>query len=270
MTPLLVTIFGLHPATAVGTDLLFAATTKGVGSCVHGMNRAVDWTVVRRLATGSVPASMATLAVLSRINLEGAAATELITSVLAAALFVTAAALIFRNALVAGFGNRVARLNSHQVAVLTIAVGAILGVLVSLTSVGAGAIGVTALVLLYPRLPTARIVGSDIAHAVPLTLVSGVGHWFLGSVDISIFSSLIVGSIPGIIISSYVASRIPERALRFAMAVALFMAATKLSSDSYRAITGSLLRGGKDSTLAANVRTDIPISRGDSHRPALR
>ncbi len=270
MTPLLVMIFGLHPATAVGTDLLFAATTKAVGSCVHGMNRAVDWTVVRRLATGSVPASMATLAVLSCINVESAAATQLITTILAAALFMTAAALIFRKALVALCGDRVGRLSSHQVAVLTIIVGAILGVLVSLTSVGAGAIGVTALVLLYPRLPIARIVGSDIAHAVPLTLVAGIGHWFLGLIDISIFSSLIVGSIPGIIISSYFASRIPERVVRFAMAVALFMVATKLSLDSHHTRTGSLSPGGKDPTLIATIRTDMPIDRGLSHRPALR
>jgi uncharacterized membrane protein YfcA len=234
------------------------------------MNRAVDWTVVRRLATGSIPASVGTLAVLSRINVEGATATQLITTVLAAALFMTAAALIFRKALVAICGNRLARLSSHQVAVLTILVGAILGVLVSLTSVGAGAIGVTALVLLYPRLPIARIVGSDIAHAVPLTLVAGIGHWLLGSIDISIFSSLIVGSIPGIIISSYVASRIPERVLRFAMAVVLFITASKLSLDSHHTRTGSLLQGGRDSTLVATMRTDIPISRGLSHRPALR
>ena len=109
--------------------------------------------------------------------------------------------------------------------------GAVLGVLVSITSVGAGAIGVTALVLLYPKLPTARIVGSDIAHAVPLTLVAGIGHWFLGSIDMGVLLSLLVGSVPGILLGSYAAVRIPETALRMVLAGTLIVVATKLSLD---------------------------------------
>ena len=99
----------------------------------------------------------------------------------------------------------------------------------SISSVGAGAIGVTALVLLYPKLPTARIVGSDIAHAVPLTLVAGIGHWFLGSIDFAVFTSLILGSVPGILLGSYAAVRVPDRALRLVLAVTLLVVATKLS-----------------------------------------
>jgi uncharacterized membrane protein YfcA len=120
-------------------------------------------------------------------------------------------------------------LPANRIAVLTVIVGGVLGVLVSITSVGAGAIGVTALVLLYPKLPTARIIGSDIAHAVPLTLVAGIGHWFLGSIDWQVFASLILGSVPGILIGSYAAARFPETALRVVLALTLIAVATKLS-----------------------------------------
>src|SRR6202035_2633166 len=112
-------------------------------------------------------------------------------------------------------------LQSKQVGTFTVCVGAVLGVLVSISSVGAGAIGVTALVLLYPKLPAARIVGSDIAHAVPLTLVAGIGHWSLGSIDFPVFTSLILGSVPGILLGSYAAVRVPDRALRLVLAVTL-------------------------------------------------
>ena len=109
---------------------------------------------------------------------------------------------------------RVAELDPRRTAVATVAVGVVLGVLVSISSVGAGAIGVVALMLLYPQLPMAKIVGSDIAHAVPLTLIAGIGHWMMGSVDWHIILSLLVGSLPGIFVGSYFAIRVPERALR--------------------------------------------------------
>ena len=110
----------------------------------------------------------------------------------------------------------------------TVLTGAILGVLVSITSVGAGAIGVTVLLLLYPRLPTARIVGSDIAHAVPLTLIAGTGHWLLGSVNWDLLLSLLVGSLPGIVLGSMLASRAPEVLLRNALAATLVIVGVKL------------------------------------------
>src|SRR3984885_7830533 len=171
MTPLLILLFGIHPTTAVGTDLLYAAVTKSAGGVVHGFNRTVDWRIVRRLAAGSVPLTIVTLACLSYFDIKGEGARQLIGAVLAAALIMTAITLIFRN----------------RIAVLPIITGAILGVLVSISSVGAGAIGVTALVLLYPKVPIRQIIGSDIVHAVPLTLVAGIGHWLLGSVDWQIF-----------------------------------------------------------------------------------
>jgi uncharacterized protein len=229
MTPLLILFFGVHPATAVGTDLLFAAVTKTAGTGIHGLNRTIDWQVVRRLAIGSVPATTAATAILAYLNINSAAATNLVTFVLVVALFITAVVLIFRRRIISRYSERITKLGSRQIALLTVIVGAMLGILVTLSSVGAGAIGVTALVLLYPNLATTRIVGSDIAHAVPLTLIAGIGHWFLGSTDLSILLSLVVGSIPGILISSYLAVRIPELALRIVLAVALVAVATKLS-----------------------------------------
>jgi uncharacterized membrane protein YfcA len=231
MTPILILLFGIHPAAAVGTDLLYAAATKTAGSLVHGYNRTVDWGVVRRLATGSVPATVLTIAALSFVNLNGPLARELIAGLLTIALFLTAMALVFRERIVDRYASRVGQLSEQRVASLTIAVGAVLGVLVSISSVGAGAIGVTALVLLYPKLPTARIVGSDIAHAVPLTLAAGIGHWFLGSINVDVLISLLVGSIPGILIGSYAAVRIPETALRLVLAGTLVVVATKLAVD---------------------------------------
>jgi uncharacterized protein len=237
MTPLLILLFGIHPATAVGTDLLYAAATKTVGTAVHGFNRTIEWRVVGLLAAGSVPLTIITIIVLGNIGIQSAAAHDLITVVLIVALFITAAALILREQIVARYAARLAAIPSQRVAILTVALGAVLGVLVSITSVGAGAIGVTALILLYPKLPTARIVGSDIAHAVPLTLVAGLGHWFLGSINVDVLASLLVGSIPGILIGSFAAPRIPETALRFVLAATLVLVATKLTFDVYPSVS---------------------------------
>jgi uncharacterized membrane protein YfcA len=231
MTPLLILLFGVHPATAVGTDLLYAAATKTGGSLVHGFARSIDWRVVGRLATGSVPATIVTLAVLSHFNLSGDAARNLITLVLSVALFATAFVLVFGGAIVAAYRARVVELNSQRTAVNTVLVGMVLGVLVSISSVGAGAIGVIALIMLYPQLPIARIVGSDIAHAVPLTLIAGTGHWMMGSVDWHIMGSLLAGSLPGIFVGSYFAIRIPERALRLVLATTLFVVASRIAYD---------------------------------------
>jgi hypothetical protein len=231
MTPLLILLFGIHPATAVGTDLLYAAVTKTGGSLVHGFARSIDWRVVRRLASGSIPATVLTLTVLSHFNLNGEAARGLITLVLSLTLFVTAFVLVFGEPIVAVYRARVSELDPRRTAVATVAVGAVLGVLVSISSVGAGAIGVVALMLLYPQLPMAKIVGSDITHAVPLTLIAGLGHWMMGSVDWHIIVSLLAGSLPGIFIGSYFAIRVPERALRVILATTLFVVASRIAYD---------------------------------------
>jgi uncharacterized membrane protein YfcA len=235
MTPLLILLFGIHPATAVGTDLLYAAATKTGGSLVHGLARSIHWPVVARLACGSLPASIFTLTVLWQLNLNGEVARSLINLVLCGALFLTAVALIFRNAIMNRYRHRFDRLSPANTSLLTVMVGAVLGVIVSISSVGAGAVGVTALLLLYPRLPMARIIGSDIAHAVPLTLVAGTGHWIAGAVDWHLMGSLLVGSLPGILIGSYSAIRVPETALRLVLATTLIVVATKLAVDEWNA-----------------------------------
>jgi uncharacterized protein len=235
MTPILIVLFGVHPASAVGTDLLYAAATKTAGSLVHGYNRTVDWRVVRHLAAGSVPLTVLTIWALSFINLNGALARELISAVLTTALFVTALTLVFRDRIIARYAERLGKLSSRQVDVLTIVVGGVLGVLVSISSVGAGAIGVTALILLYPQLPMARVVGSDIAHAVPLTLAAGVGHWWLGSINFDLLLPLLLGSVPGIVLGSYTVAHVPEKTLRLLLAATLVLVATKLSLDAHSA-----------------------------------
>jgi hypothetical protein len=228
MTPLLILLFGIHPATAVGTDLLYAAATKTGGSVVHGVNRTIDWRVVGRLAAGSVPATMVTMWGLAALAGHAVAIGGLMTTVLSAALFLTACSLIFRSRLLAIYGPRLERLDDHRVGQLTVTTGAVLGVLVSLSSVGAGAIGVTALILLYPRLPTVRIVASDIAHAVPLTLIAGAGHWLLGSIDWPLLGSLLIGSLPGIVIGSSASVRVPDKVLRPILAATLLVVAGRL------------------------------------------
>jgi uncharacterized membrane protein YfcA len=231
MTPILILLFGIHPATAVGTDLLYAAATKTGGSLVHGWARSIDWKVVRRLASGSIPATAVTIAALSHFNLNGDATRDLITLVLSVALFATAFALVFGGSIVALYRARVSQLDPKRTAITTVLVGALLGVLVSISSVGAGAIGVVLLVLLYPQLSISKIVGSDIVHAVPLTLIAGVGHWMMGSVDWHIIASLLVGSLPGIFVGSYFAVRVPERALQLILAATLFVVASRIAYD---------------------------------------
>jgi uncharacterized protein len=228
MTPLLILLFGIHPATAVGTDLLYATATKSGGTFVHGLNRNIDWRVVGRLAAGSVPMTAVTLLVLSGFGIYNGAARGLITAVLSGALAMTAAVLILRKSILAFLAARIGDLSPRRTAALTVLLGAVLGVLVSISSVGAGALGVTAIIVLYPRIPTARIVGSDIAHAVPLTLIAGIGHWILGSIDWHLLGSLLAGSLPGVLIGSYVSARVPDAVLRFTLATALFLVAGRL------------------------------------------
>lgn len=230
MTPLLVLMFGIHPSVAVGTDLLYAAITKAGGTLAHGLKGTVDWQITRRLASGSIPAAVITLVLVGRFapgGIEGAA--SLIKVALGVALLLTAVALIFRRQIqayaLARFGGRPDPVRTARLTVLT---GAVLGVLVSISSVGAGALGVTALFFLYPAMPALRIVGSDIAHAVPLTAVAGAGHWMLGSVDWFLLASLIIGSLPGIWLGSHISTKVPDRVLRPMLAMMLVLVGAKL------------------------------------------
>jgi len=229
MTPLLVLLFGIHPATAVGTDLLYAGLTKISGTAVHGHNGSVDWRITRRLAAGSAPAAALTLLGLAYFGHDSQTASAVITTTLGVALIATAITLIFRAWLLAKVADTLDKLDDNHIRLLTVLLGAVLGVLVSISSVGAGAIGVTVLLMLYPKLPTVKIVGSDIAHAVPLTLIAGAGHWFLGSIDWSLLVSLLIGSIPGIAIGSQIASRVPDKVLRPVLAGTLAVVGGRLA-----------------------------------------
>lgn len=228
MTPLLILLFGIHPTTAVGTDLLFAASTKTVGTVVHATARTVDWTLVALLAIGSVPATIATVIILSRFDLSGAAAQHAVTITLGCVLLVTALFLMAGRSIRERYADRLDALDSRTAAIFTIVLGLVMGVLVTTTSVGAGAIGVTVLLILHPKMAAGRVVGSDIAHAVPLTLLAGAGHWYLGSIDWSILKILLIGSLPGIVLGSYLASRARDAVVRIVLAAVLVLVGVRL------------------------------------------
>jgi uncharacterized membrane protein YfcA len=227
MTPLLVLLFGVSPQTAVGTDLLYAAVTKTVGMSIHHQRQTVDWKIMRRLAMGSIPAAVVTLIGLNTFIHIGTNSSEVILDVLGTLLLLTAVGILFQRKLLA-YGATHHPLEQDKALFGTIGLGAFLGVAVSISSVGAGAIGVTVLLMLYRRLPIARIVGTDIAHAVPLALVAGMGHWLLGSVDFPLLVNLLLGSIPGVIVGSLLSSRAPDHLLRPALAVVLTVSGVRL------------------------------------------
>lgn len=227
MTPLLVLAFGVAAPTAVGTDLLYAALTKTGGVAVHRSLGNVDWRIVGRLALGSIPLSLATTWALRSLDTDAQSTAAMIKSVLGVALVLTALALVFR-ARLAAWSRRSGWIQPERLAVATVAVGALLGVLVTISSVGAGAIGVAALFFLYPDLPTTRIVGSDIAHAVPLTLAAGLGHAALGTVDYRLLGLLLIGSLPGIWLGSRLSARLPEHWLRGALVGMLVLVGVRL------------------------------------------
>ncbi len=235
MTPILIFFFGVKPILAVGTDLLFAAVTK-LGGTIHlARKRQVDWLVVLHLSAGSIPAALLTLWLLRQAGPAGAEVQGWITSGLGFALLLTAAATLYK----AIRGPRVAaitRSSDPTLAVrprhwtLPLLFGAAIGALVTLTSVGAGAIGVTVLLLLYPLLPLPRIVAADIAYAVPLTLVAGLGHASMGSVDWALLAKLLAGSLPGIWLGTHLMQRTPERAVRGLLSLLLAYAGLRLIS----------------------------------------
>ena len=257
MTPLLTLVFNVPAQIAVGTDLLFAAITKSGGVLAHTRRGNVHWAITGWLVAGSVPAALATLSAVSLLKPDAAALAQIMTRTLAVALLLTALGLVFK-AQIQALGRRVAAGGvgtaqavgagpvvialpvpaSVQLADVdgrtaarplpTLCVGVLIGTLVALTSVGAGVLGVVALFFLYPMLPARQIVGADIAHAVPLTLVAGAGHAAMGGVDWSLLGSLIVGSLPAIYVGSAVASRLPERFLRAFLALMLVLIGLKL------------------------------------------
>jgi len=232
MTPLLVLVFGISPGVAVGTDLLYAAITKSGGTWVHARKGNVKWKVAGLLALGSLPASVLTTLTLKQLNLDTKAFSSLITSTLGVALILTAIALLFKDRFRDYARQKLSdrpAWSPRTISVVTVVTGVVLGVIVTISSVGAGAVGTAALFFLYPQLPVVQIVGTDILHAVPLTLVAGIGHaTSLGTVNWSLLVSLLIGSLPGIYLGSHLASRVPEQVLRPTLAGMLVLIGGKL------------------------------------------
>jgi uncharacterized membrane protein YfcA len=230
MAPLLILIFGVPATTAIGTDLWFAGTTKTVGGAIHHAKNNADLMVVRRLMTGSIPAAVATLAVMNAMHWDQVR-NGWLPITLGVVLCITSAATIARPSLhrwIVANASRNGSLRRMQLP-LTILAGAILGVLVTITSVGAGAFGATLLVFLYPgRLNGKQIVGTDIVHAIPLTFVAGIGHLLIGSVDGHLLLNLLIGSIPGIIIGSLLVHKVSEKLVRIALSIVLIIAGARL------------------------------------------
>ncbi len=231
MTPLLVLLFGISPATAVGTDLLYAAITKAGGSWVHARKGNVNWRVALWLGAGSLPASVLTIAALNVLALDTHALSTLIKTTLGVALLLTALALLFNERLRdyarQRWGHRPAW-SKRTVSIVTLLTGIVLGIIVTISSVGAGAVGTAALFFLYPGMSVVQIIGTDIVHAVPLTLVAGLGHASLGTVDWKLLGSLLIGSLPGIYLGSHLAARVPEKVLRPTLAGMLVLIGGKL------------------------------------------
>lgn len=229
MTPLLTLLFGVTPSVAVGTDLAFASLTKTAGTVTHRKVGNVHWPIVGRLCAGALPAAVLATLVLHQLGPLDAAIGRFIRYSIAGSVMLTVVALLFRARLLAWVQAHPARqLQGRALAITTIAAGAVLGALVTISSIGAGAIGATLLVLLYPRLTPAEVAGTDIAYAVPLTAIAAVGHWWLGSIDWLLLVTLLVGSVPGITLGAWAARAVPERFLRALLATTLTGVAAKL------------------------------------------
>jgi uncharacterized membrane protein YfcA len=231
MTPILLW-FGINPATAVGTDLLYAAITKSGGIFVHQKNKNIDWTITGWLTLGSVPAAALTLWLLSTLNTDTQAMNALIKQALGYVLLLTALAILFKPQLLA-FAHKHAgdhyHLSGRSLNALTVVTGVLLGTMVTLTSIGAGALGTVVLFLLYPFLATKRLIGTEIAHAVPLTLVAGLGHASMGNMDWHLLGYLLMGSLPGIYMGSHLSGRVPDQILRPCLATMLVFIGYKLA-----------------------------------------
>ncbi len=227
MTPLLLTVFKLNPAVAIGTDLWFAAITKTAGSISHHRSGHVNWRITALLLAGSIPAAMATIALM---HFSGAttAWTSALTFSLGIALLITAVTVTFKHVW-HSVGLQLERwIPESRKPAITVACGVLLGMLVTLSSIGAGAIGATLIMLLYPRLEAHKVVGTDIAHAVPLTLLAGIGHATLGHVDWVLLGSLLIGSVPGIWLGAQLTRKLPEKLVRALLCASLIAAGLKV------------------------------------------
>ncbi|MDA9211032.1 sulfite exporter TauE/SafE family protein [Methylophilaceae bacterium] len=227
MTPLLVLIFKFPTAIAIGTDLLYASITKSAGVFTHSRLGNIEWSIVRNLMLGSIPASFIMTYYLKGIDLFAYENVKIINVSLGIALVLTSFAVLLQPIISKKTVNKKTR-SPVNTKILTILLGFSLGILVTLTSVGAGAMGVTALLLLYPNMSIKKIVGTDIAHAVPLTLFAGLGHLNLGTVNGYLLLSLLIGSIPGVSLGSHLSAKIDEKWLRYILAIILIIVGIQL------------------------------------------
>jgi uncharacterized protein len=229
MTPLLTLLFGVSPTVAVGTDLAFAAATKSVGTFAHRIRGTVHWDIVRHLCYGALPAALLATFALKYFGALDKEIGQIIRYSIAGSVLLTVIALLFRSRMQAWvMAHPEKQLQGARLTAATIAVGATLGTLVTISSIGAGALGATILVLLYPRLSPAEIAGTDIAYAVPLTAIAAMGHWYLGSINWELLTTLLLGSVPGITIGSLAAKAVPEKILRGLLATTLTGIAVKM------------------------------------------
>ncbi|MGZ8289973.1 MAG: sulfite exporter TauE/SafE family protein [Telluria sp.] len=229
MTPLLTLLFGVPPSVAVGTDLAFASITKGAGTFTHRLRGTVHWDIVKLLCIGALPAALVATLGLKHFGTLNAEIGQIIRYSIAGSVLLTVVALLFKGKMLAWINAKPERqLQGRALAAATITSGAVLGILVTVSSIGAGAIGATLLVMLYPRLSSAEVAGTDIAYAVPLTAIAAAGHWWLGSIDWTLLATLLIGSLPGITLGSWVARAVPERFLRGLLAMTLTGVAAKL------------------------------------------
>ena len=229
MTPLLTLLFGVPPSVAVGTDLAFASITKSAGTLTHRLRGTIRWDIVKRLCIGALPAAVVATLALKSFGTLSPEIGQIIRYSIAASVLLTVVALIFKGRMLAWINAHPEKqLQGNKLAAATIIAGAVLGVLVTVSSIGAGAIGATLLVMLYPRMRSAEVAGTDIAYAVPLTAIAALGHWWLGSIHWELLASLLVGSLPGITLGSWVARSVPEKFLRVLLAMTLTGVAVKL------------------------------------------
>ncbi|WP_292934356.1 sulfite exporter TauE/SafE family protein [Noviherbaspirillum sp.] len=229
MTPLLTLLFGVSPTVAVGTDLAFASATKTAGTLAHRLGGTVHWSIVRRLCLGALPAALLATVALKYFGALDKEIGQIIRYSIAGSVLLTVASLLFRGRMLTWIlAHPDRQLQGPRLTAATIAAGAVLGTLVTISSIGAGAVGATILVLLYPRLSPAEIAGTDIAYAVPLTAIAAFGHWYLGSIDWQLLATLLLGSVPGITLGSLAAKAVPEKVLRGLLATTLTGVAAKL------------------------------------------
>jgi uncharacterized membrane protein YfcA len=229
MTPLLTLLFGINPTVAVGTDLAFASITKSAGTLAHRIRNTVHWEIVKRLCIGALPAALLTTLALKYFGALEQHITQIIRYTIAFSVLLTAIAIIFRSRMQAWITAHPERqLHGKKQVIATVIAGAAIGTLVTVSSIGAGAVGATVLVMLYPHLKPAEIAGTDIAYAVPLTAIAAIGHWWLGSINWELLGMLLIGSVPGITIGSLAARAVPEKFLRGLLATTLTGVAAKL------------------------------------------